>query len=120
MQFLVGYDIADPKRLRLIALHWEQHALRLQKSLFLYEGTLEQLRLVMHDALQLLDVHCDRLQAWPLLQTSRIRRLEAGATMPGRVRLAVISPQQLLVLEEAAIQPLGDSTATFQAPRRPR
>lgn len=38
MDFLVAYDIADPKRLRRVARFLERHALRCQKSVFRFHG----------------------------------------------------------------------------------
>jgi len=38
MRFLIAYDIGDPKRLRRIARLMERHAVRVQKSVFLFDG----------------------------------------------------------------------------------
>ena len=38
MNFLIAYDICHPRRLRRIARRMERVAIRLQKSVFLYEG----------------------------------------------------------------------------------
>lgn len=36
VDFVITYDISDPKRLRLIAKTMEQYAFRIQKSIFFY------------------------------------------------------------------------------------
>lgn len=70
MHFLVAYDIADPKRLRRVARLMEKHGLRLQKSLFHFEGNVEGLETLLDQTAALMKTKEDVLQAW-LLATNQ-------------------------------------------------
>lgn len=100
MKFIVAYDIADPARLRLVAKRLEKSAQRVQKSVFLFEGTPRELRLVESDLLTLIDLFEDKIQAWPLVPQSRVRRWDAGVAHPGIVRVSIVAPDQVLLIED--------------------
>ncbi|MCS6864258.1 MAG: CRISPR-associated endonuclease Cas2 [Gemmataceae bacterium] len=84
MPYLIAYDIAHPRRLRRVARRLERHALRCQKSVFWYTGTLQSLHALLDELAALIDPDADVVQAWPV-----------GATVPvegffcGQPRLAV-------------------------------
>lgn len=77
MLFLIAYDIADPRRLRRVARRLERHALRCQKSVFVYRGDERGLQTVLDEAGSQMDLREDCLQAW---------RLAAGETPHGLLR----------------------------------
>lgn len=43
MEFLIGYDVADPARLRRVARLLERRARRLQWSVFVFRGTVPEI-----------------------------------------------------------------------------
>jgi len=59
MLFLIAYDIANPGRLRRVARRLERHALRVQKSVFLFRGSEEELVLLLDDLNELIDADLD-------------------------------------------------------------
>jgi len=63
MKFLIAYDIANPRRLRRVAKRLEQYAVRVQKSVFVFHGTRQDLDGVKSELLSLIDVAEDRVQA---------------------------------------------------------
>ena len=66
MRYLVCYDIAHPRRLRRVARILERHALRCQKSVFLFRGTAQELDQVLALTAEEIDPHADLVQAWRL------------------------------------------------------
>lgn len=66
MRYLVCYDIAQPRRLRRVARILERHALRCQKSVFLFRGTVRELDDVLAETGRVIDVDEDLVQAWRL------------------------------------------------------
>lgn len=102
MHYLIAYDIANPKRLRRVADCLEQRALRVQKSVFSYQGTPDTLRYLFDLILPLINVHEDIVQAWTLQQTTAVRDLKVGIALPNRLISLVASPDQLLFLEQTA------------------
>ena len=82
MNFLVAYDIADPKRLRLVAKLLEASARRVQKSVFVFTGSRRQLDDLLGCAVQYIEPTVDRIQAWPVRTSNRTQRADAGAALP--------------------------------------
>jgi CRISPR-associated endonuclease Cas2 len=66
---MVAYDITAPRRLRRVARLLEKHALRCQKSVFLYEGSKEKLTALLDEIKELINVHEDCVQAWGLVES---------------------------------------------------
>ena len=100
MHYLIAYDIADPRRLRRVATCLEQHALRVQKSVFTCQCTAAALAGLFRELILLIDVHEDTVQAWTLLQTTAVRDLKLGNALPARILSIVAAPDQLLLLEQ--------------------
>lgn len=100
MSFIVAYDIADPRRLKKTAQHLERHALRVQKSVFLFDGTYAELRNILSGLLGIIDIHLDRVQAWPIGQTTTLQRIDLGTTLPARPICVVVGRTTSLVLEQ--------------------
>jgi len=68
MHYLIAYDIADPRRLRRVARRLERSALRCQKSVFVFDGSQEELLVLLEDMRPLLNLKEDVVQAWRLPQ----------------------------------------------------
>lgn len=66
MQFIVAYDIADPRRLRRVARLLERRGVRLQKSVFMFEGDPETLDNLLNEITSLIKKKEDVVQAWQL------------------------------------------------------
>lgn len=75
MVFLVAYDIANDKRLRRIARLMEEHGIRVQKSVFLFEGSDADLEELFTSAAERMDLEDDLIQAW---------RIASGQPKEGR------------------------------------
>jgi CRISPR-associated endoribonuclease Cas2 len=63
-KYIIAYDICHPKRLRRVARILERHALRIQKSVFLFQGTEESLHNVIELIRCEIDHESDIVQAW--------------------------------------------------------
>ncbi|MBX5472207.1 MAG: CRISPR-associated endonuclease Cas2 [Acetobacteraceae bacterium] len=64
--WLVGYDIASPRRLRRVHRYLKKRAFPVQYSLFLMRGTLRELERLLHDLAQLIHPRRDDVRAWPV------------------------------------------------------
>ena len=75
--FVVAYDIADERRLRRVARIMERYALRAQRSVFLFRGSVSELESLLNRAMEVMDLKADVVQAW---------QLKPGETLLGRCR----------------------------------
>lgn len=66
MNWVLGYDIRDKKRLRKVARLLERYGIRTQYSVFLYSGTVQQLEILLDELAKLMNLSEDVVQAWPL------------------------------------------------------
>jgi CRISPR-associated protein Cas2 len=82
MNFLIAYDIADPKRLREVAKHLESVGRRVQKSVFIYTGSRRDLEAIIGTAIQFIEPSLDRIQAWPIRTSTKACRIDAGNALP--------------------------------------
>ncbi len=87
---LVAYDIADPRRLRRVAIACEDFGIRVQKSLF--ECWLEEDRFnrLWERLTGIIDPQADSLAAYVLEAPSAARRRAAGCHVPTNRRLTLI------------------------------
>jgi CRISPR-associated protein Cas2 len=99
MNFIIAYDIADPKRLREVAKALEQHARRVQKSVFVFTGSRAMLDSVIRVLMQRIDTSEDRIQAWPIRTSTRSCRIDAGLALPETGVALIASPASWLVIE---------------------
>jgi len=67
-EYIVCYDIADPRRLGRIHRYMKKQALPLQYSVFLFRGSHEKLQRCLGDLQQLMDPRHDDIRAYPLPQ----------------------------------------------------
>lgn len=98
MTFLIAYDIADNRRLRLVAKFLESQAERVQKSVFQFVGPVSHLHLIQQHLMTLIDVCEDHVQSWPVTTTARLQAWHAGIATPGQVVCLIASPEELLLL----------------------
>ena len=98
MRFIVAYDICEPGRLRRVAKRLEQSAVRVQKSVFIYEGSRAGLDAVCGDLVTLIDIHEDRVQAWGVHESHPTTVLDPAVGHPTHAICVAISPSVGLVL----------------------
>lgn len=99
MNFIIAYDIADPKRLRMVAKVLEMHARRVQKSVFVYTGSRTSLDSLVRTAMNEFDPSEDRIQAWPIRTSTRSCRMDAGAALPETGVALIATPSSWIVIE---------------------
>lgn len=100
MKYLIAYDIADDRRLRLVAQYWERVAQRVQRSVFLFDGTSTELENLMRGVLSVVDIHEDVVQAWPVASPSTAGWLELGTVSPGPCLCLIVTPERLHYLRD--------------------
>ncbi|PJG82410.1 CRISPR-associated endonuclease Cas2 [Caviibacterium pharyngocola] len=66
MQYLIGYDISDAKRLQKVHKQMLKYATPIQYSIFLFEGKLKELQGCLNDVLTLIHKKQDDLRVYPL------------------------------------------------------
>ncbi len=76
--YIICYDIANPRRLGRIHRALKKQALAVQYSVFLFSGTEEALQRCLAQLEALMDAHQDDIRAYPLPQ--RGLRWVLGAT----------------------------------------
>ncbi|MCG9059794.1 CRISPR-associated endonuclease Cas2 [Laribacter hongkongensis] len=76
MRCLIGYDIADARRLRRVQRHLSQYARPLQRSIYLLEGTEALLSCCQDGLQQRIDPTRDDVRLYSLTQDTRL--LSAG------------------------------------------
>ena len=98
VRFIVAYDIRDPRRLRQVAACLERSAVRVQKSVFVYEGDRAGLDAVCSELMTLIDIHEDRVQAWGIRDSHPTTLLDAAVGPPARAICVVVSSETSLVV----------------------
>jgi len=93
MKFLVAYDICCPKRLRRVARCLEKHAVRCQKSVFMFSGPSVKLHEIMDQLAELIRADDDLVQAWKLAPKETPRGTQRG-TAPMLFPSSVVLGQQ--------------------------
>ena len=83
-QYIICYDITDPRRLGRIHRALKKTALPVQYSVFLFSGTPEQLALCLARLEALMDPASDDIRAYPLPQRGLRLALGPGA-LPGGI-----------------------------------
>ena len=82
-EFIVCYDITDPKRLGRVYRQLCKEAMPLQYSVFLFKGDSRQVKKLMHDLSSLIDKRRDDVRAYPLPQRGLKARLGKPALPEG-------------------------------------
>ncbi|QLB13192.1 CRISPR-associated Cas2 family protein [Bisgaardia hudsonensis] len=70
MQYLIGYDISDEKRLQKIHRRMQKYATPIQYSVFLFEGDQHKLQECLKTILTILNKKEDDLRIYPLSKNS--------------------------------------------------
>ncbi len=99
MRFLIAYDIAHPRRLRRVARCLERHAVRTQKSVFLFTGDFPSLEALLAETALLLDLKEDCVQAWLLSKHQPARGRVCGTAQPLDPAAAVLCAGQPCMIE---------------------
>lgn len=84
-QYLMAYDVADPKRLRRICTLMEDHGERLQYSVFLCDLTVAELAELESAVTEVMHVHEDsvvQIDLGPLHTAAPVRARRLPATGP--------------------------------------
>ena len=81
LDFIVGYDVASPKRLQKLARLLEKVAIRIQYSLFLYtDVSKEDVTKLVNEVLAIIDEKEDDVRIYQI-DTSRSLHLMNGADL---------------------------------------
>ncbi len=89
MQYLIGYDISDPKRLQKIHSRIQKMAIPLQYSVFLFDDTKEKLQQCIDTTLSLMNKQEDDFRIYPLPQNSPYWQL-ARPILPDGILLSLL------------------------------
>ncbi|GIX03625.1 MAG: hypothetical protein KatS3mg113_0631 [Planctomycetaceae bacterium] len=100
-RYLIAYDISDPKRLRKVARTLEKQAIRIQYSVFSYQGTRQQLQDILQQLLEIMNEREDVVQAWELPPGSQHDHAlgcavsaQTSAVILSRARVEIVAPSQ--------------------------
>lgn len=91
-KFIIAYDVADNNRLRKLAKCIQTQAVRVQRSVFIFDGTAKNLDVLMRDCLQYIDIHSDVLQSWRLADVVKVETFAAGLSVTPNLAAIVLSP----------------------------
>ena len=100
MHYLIAYDIAHPRRLRRVARRLERSALRCQKSVFVFDGSEEELQKVLAELKPLLNLKEDIVQAWKLPKGEPTSGIVQGVQPNVRPASAIVHPSGSLLVED--------------------
>jgi len=81
--YLICYDICDPRRLQRLHRHLKRHAVPIQYSVFLFSGSERQLERCLTEAEAIIEARADDLRAYPLPKRGLKARLGRSALPEG-------------------------------------
>lgn len=91
MQYLIGYDITDEKRLQKIYKRMVKYATPIQYSVFLFDGAAKELQLCIDDVLTVFNKKEDDLRVYPL--PANAKQWQLGKTIfPEGIIFTVLPP----------------------------
>ena len=79
--YIICYDIADPRRLGRIHRALKKQATPVQAAVFLFCGSDQQLQRCLDELQRLMDPHADDIRAYPLPQRG-LRLVLGPSTLP--------------------------------------
>lgn len=82
-QYLIGYDIADPKRLQRIYRRMTNYATPIQYSVFILDGTEKLLKQCLAEIMLIFHKKEDDLRVYPLLANAAQWRLGKSSLPDG-------------------------------------
>jgi CRISPR-associated protein Cas2 len=112
-QWLVTYDIADPRRGGRVLKLMKKHGIPLQYSVFLVSATGAAMHALMRELRQIIHAKADDVRAYRLPVDLECTRL-GGAPLPEGVLLDASLPAQV-----APTSPAADPQAASLAPKTP-
>lgn len=80
--YLIGYDIAHPRRLRRVARALERRAVRVQYSVFLFRGDEAGLAALLNELEPLIRLKEDVIQAWQVPPGIPAEKFALGVVRP--------------------------------------
>ncbi len=89
MQYLIGYDIANPKRLQRIYRRMINFATPIQYSVFLFDGSEKLLNKCLEEVMTIFDKKEDDLRIYPLPGNSAQWRLGKSCLPEGIIWTAM-------------------------------
>lgn len=101
MHYLIAYDVCCPRRLRRVARFLEKHAIRCQKSVFVFRGAAQKLNGIMDEVAKLIDEDEDLVQAWKLANQESPCGLRRG-TVP------MLFPETAII-DDGGVRGIGES-----------
>jgi CRISPR-associated endonuclease Cas2 len=99
--YLIAYDIAHPRRLRRVARLLEKHAMRVQYSVFLFEGEKVAVEQLLDLAAKLLKPSLDVIQAWHIGGDPHVPDLIRGIGVPARPAAVVMDGKQTYLVKRS-------------------
>ncbi len=96
MRFLIAYDIADDKRLRKVAKYFERYAQRVQRSVFVFSESPDQMDQVMRGSLTEIDPHEDAVQSWPIASTTTVGRIDQGRGFDPHALCLIVCAEEVI------------------------
>ena len=99
--YLVAYDIANPRRLRRVARLLERHALRVQYSVFLFEGEKATVEQLLDSAAKLIKPSLDVIQAWHIGGDPHVPDLVRGVSVPAQPAAVVMDGKQTYLVKRS-------------------
>jgi CRISPR-associated endonuclease Cas2 len=90
VDYLIAYDVGDPRRLRRVARLLERRAVRCQYSVFLFRGSRAAAEGLLDEAAALLRPSEDVIQAWPVGGDPGRPELVRGSARPARPAAVVL------------------------------
>lgn len=100
MAFVIAYDISHPRRLRRVARLLERRAVRCQYSVFVFDGTAEQLVALMNELGALLRPDEDVVQTWPVPRGVSPDGVARGVVRPVSPAAVVVSGRRPLLIHQ--------------------
>ncbi len=97
--FLIAYDITDPRRLQRLHRLLTQHALAIEYSVFYASDDPRRIKTLLAQAAKLIDSRADDLRCYPLPQRGLRARI-GRATLPPGVYYSTV-PAEWLDLADA-------------------
>jgi len=82
-EYLICYDIRDPRRLQRLHRHLKRYAVPIQYSVFLFTGSERRLDQCLAEAETIIDSRADDLRAYPLPKRGLKVRLGRSALPEG-------------------------------------
>lgn len=101
--YIICYDIADPKRLGRVHRLLKKHAVPVQYSVFLFSSTEKQLQYCLDQLEALINPHKDDIRAYPLPHRG-LRLVSGPSALPDGIMLSSLpahwQPPDLLAEHE--------------------